>query len=157
MRTHSGKKPFECASCGKKFSRKENLRRHQALHSDERMYKCEICPDERSFKSKHYLNAHMKFHYEPRHSCTVCGKKFHRPSTLKEHMQGHFKPTHSCGGCGKMFHTSSGLNRHKKRNICWLFFIYKVFLFIFVLFKLAKNCYLIYLLTIISIFCSKSY
>ena len=58
---------------------------HEATHSDERNFKCNICPDERSFKTKHDLSGHMKFYYEPKHSCPKCGKKFFTSTTLKGH------------------------------------------------------------------------
>ena len=118
MRTHIGYKPYECSICDRRFSTKGSLKRHKATHSDERKFKCDICPDKRYFKTKDQLRNHMKFHYKPKFTCLHCNKKCHTQSNLDNHMKYHFEPTYACTKCGKKFHTSSNLKSHEKRKTC---------------------------------------
>ena len=111
--------PKHCwIKCDKKCHTSSDLNKHMKSHSDERKFKCMVCPDKRSFKTQNALSRHMKYHYEPKCPCTKCGKKFHTASNLKQHMKFHFKPTYSCGKCDKKFYTSAHLKRHEKGNVC---------------------------------------
>ena len=88
-RTHTGEKPFACKVCDRKFALKSLLVRHQATHSDVRSFKCSICPEGRLFKTKHHLNQHMVFHYEPKYACSHCDYKTHTKCNLNKHTKVH--------------------------------------------------------------------
>ncbi|KAK0440735.1 hypothetical protein ARMSODRAFT_962256 [Armillaria solidipes] len=55
---------------------------------------------------------------ERKHACTMCHKRFDRPSTLKKHLLVHTgEKAYQCETCGRRFGVASNLNRHVKRCI----------------------------------------
>ncbi|KAF9466918.1 hypothetical protein BDZ94DRAFT_1250088 [Collybia nuda] len=55
---------------------------------------------------------------EKKHGCTMCHKRFDRPSTLRKHLLVHTgEKAFVCETCGRRFGVASNLNRHVKRCI----------------------------------------
>ncbi|TRM62739.1 hypothetical protein BD626DRAFT_403980 [Schizophyllum amplum] len=55
---------------------------------------------------------------ERRHACTMCYKRFDRPSTLKKHILVHTgEKAFECTCCQRRFSVASNLNRHMKKCI----------------------------------------
>ncbi|KAJ3512179.1 hypothetical protein NMY22_g15411 [Coprinellus aureogranulatus] len=53
---------------------------------------------------------------EKKHACTMCHKRFDRPSTLRKHLLVHTgEKAFVCEICGRRFGVNSNLNRHVKR------------------------------------------
>lgn len=76
---------FTCTykNCGKKFTRRYNVRSHIQTHLSDRPFGCSYCS--KRFVRQHDLNRHVKGHLEARHCKCDCGKEFSRLDALKKH------------------------------------------------------------------------
>ena len=64
-------KPHICTECGKRFSRKDNLKRHLNTHTGSKPFSCHHC--DYSFALKQNLTTHLRTHTGERpFSCRHC-------------------------------------------------------------------------------------
>lgn len=88
QRVHSGETPFDCSECGKSFGLKTTLLEHMRVHSGEKPFKCEICA--RAFKNRSGWKRHVNTHsLEKKFECPIqgCGQKFCRRFSLSQHLR----------------------------------------------------------------------
>nr|KAF6407793.1 PR/SET domain 9 [Molossus molossus] len=114
--TYSGEKPHVCRECGRGFTCKSNLIRHQRTHSGEKPYVCRECG--RGFTCKSDLITHQRTHSgEKPYVCRECGRGFTQKSNLIRHQRTHSgeKP-YVCRECGRGFTCKSNLITHQRTH-----------------------------------------
>ncbi|XP_072229075.1 uncharacterized protein [Leuresthes tenuis] len=105
---------FPCEHCGKGFFGKDALVRHTLIHTGERPFKCDDC--DKSFRSAAELKIHRRYHTGERpFKCNICEKGFVQSCFLTLHMRTHTgERPYVCAVCSKGFSSLHGLKRHRR-------------------------------------------
>lgn len=105
---------FPCEFCGKGFFGKDALVRHTLIHTGERPFKCDDC--DKSFRSSAELKIHRRYHTGERpFKCNICEKGFVQSCFLTLHMRTHTgERPYVCTICNKGFSSLHGLKRHRR-------------------------------------------
>ncbi|XP_074475324.1 uncharacterized protein LOC141758113 [Sebastes fasciatus] len=105
---------FPCEFCGKGFFGKDALVRHTLIHTGERPFKCDDC--DKSFRSSAELKIHRRYHTGERpFKCNICEKGFVQSCFLTLHMRTHTgERPYVCTICSKGFSSLHGLKRHRR-------------------------------------------
>ncbi|KAG8450634.1 hypothetical protein GDO86_003055 [Hymenochirus boettgeri] len=91
LSVHTKELPFRCKRCKKGFRQQIELKKHMKTHSGKKVYQCEYCEynttDASGFK-RHVISIHTK---DYPHRCDYCKKGFRRPSEKNQHTLKHHK------------------------------------------------------------------
>ena len=122
---HAETKPYGCTVCGRCYESEAALKTHQLVHgllpdanSGKKKYTCTLC--DKTYSTAHGYCKHMsRTHADEadRYVCSICGKEFKEPSSLKKHEMTHSgeRPL-KCEICEKGFIFALSLKRHKMKH-----------------------------------------
>ncbi|KAF2905478.1 hypothetical protein ILUMI_00698 [Ignelater luminosus] len=116
-------KLFECVSCYKRYTRKDNLSRHVKYEcGQEPRFQCQHCLFR--FKRKEHLKRHLRKSYSNWRSyefnCTDCGKVYKHSASLYNHKKFECGklPLFSCPYCSIPFKYKHSLTQHVAFKRC---------------------------------------
>eukprot|EP00064_Thunnus_orientalis_P020686 superscaffoldBa00005828_g20831 len=102
----SNDKPYTCDECGRTYSQKITLDRHQRMHTGQKLHHCKQCG--KSFPLASKLKLHEVVHSGVKaHHCDQCGSSYTTAGSLRRHQLVHTgeKP-YQCRHCKKTFKTT---------------------------------------------------
>lgn len=94
-------RPFACThdGCDRRFTRSDELTRHQRIHTGQKPFHCPTC--ERSFSRSDHLTTHLRTHTGERpFACDLCDRRFSRSDERARHARIHAKRRGGAGAAG---------------------------------------------------------
>uniref|UniRef100_A0A0R3RTW2 Zinc finger protein n=1 Tax=Elaeophora elaphi TaxID=1147741 RepID=A0A0R3RTW2_9BILA len=114
--THANERSYMCDECGKRFNRFSSLKRHKLSHINSGSHECDECG--KKFSRFGNLKTHKLLHTNNKsYKCDEYSKGFRRVDQLKKRKQIHVKErSHKCDLCGKEFKQNCSLLKHQKEH-----------------------------------------
>lgn len=110
-------KGFSCGHCEMTFSHRQNLVRHQSVHSGERQFLCRHCG--KSFPSLANQRRHEKIHENLNlpFPCSFCRASFLQNVHLQKHLKKfHAEKLYLCESCPRFFLSREQLEQHNRMH-----------------------------------------
>jgi len=115
---------FKCLAplCGKIFKFRSEIKRHIAIHSNQRPYSCSFLECTKSFKRPDALAHHLQLHISTSpFPCPFksCDATYNTKAALDYHLLKHGEKNFVCSfsGCNKAFRTYSQVQNHEKTRL----------------------------------------
>ncbi|XP_031621089.1 PR domain zinc finger protein 5-like [Contarinia nasturtii] len=116
---HAAEALFQCPDCPHKCYRKDQLKRHSVIHSND-SFVCEICTAQLpSMKNlMRHMTRHTRTEANRKYACSLCPMKFFSAKVLKEHQAVHGNAKlHACQYCEQSFKYAGDLYKHLKIHL----------------------------------------
>ena len=110
-----GDRRYVCRMCGKGFKSSSLLNIHGLVHSKLKAFLCKVAGCGKAFTGKHHLDRHQKVVHDcVGHECTKCGEKIGQKGNVTRHykMVHLQEKPFKCDKCGTQFSSKARLTSH---------------------------------------------
>ena len=109
---------FYCDKCGKKFTKRDGLRKHiKLMHEGVKSPStCPVCLLTFDSQNKMFKHKTLEHSTDEKYQCQYCGKRCPSTAALRSHKIRHEPPKFKCGFCDKMLKTEVAQIVHEREH-----------------------------------------